>query len=148
MAFYNENAQLYMDPEKKLGVMRDGMQFMRNEAPNNAVLGQIPFKNKNLATSENPYSNKEVLGIPHDLQKFQHFCFAHEVNMITNHKPLAAVFTKNVSSLSHRLQRILPWINKNNVRIYTNQSHNYSLQIGYPDTVKRQTEMKKYQTCT
>ena len=37
---------------------------------------------------------------------FHHYCFAHEVSVITNHKPFIAIFKKDIASLSQRLQQI------------------------------------------
>ena len=38
---------------------------------------------------------------------FHHYCFAHEVSMITDHKLPVAFFKKGVASSLQRLQRIL-----------------------------------------
>ena len=66
------------------------------------------------------YSNieREALDILHALEKFHHYCFAHEVNIITNHKPLVAILEKDVTGLLHRLQEILLSIHQ-----YNKKSH-------------------------
>ena len=46
-----------------------------------------------------------------------HYCFAREVNVITNHKPLVAIFKKDVVTLSQRIQCILLRIHQYRVRI-------------------------------
>ena len=58
------------------------------------------------ANVETDYSNieREVLGILHGLEKFHHYCFTCEVSVITDHKPMVAIFKKNVASLSQRLK--------------------------------------------
>ena len=48
---------------------------------------------------------------------FHHYCFAHRVGMITDHKSLVAIFKNDEASLSYRLQRILLHIHHYNVRI-------------------------------
>ena len=82
--------------------MSERIQFPRNEAPNNAALWPIAFASKSLTSMEINNSNieREALGILHDL-KIHHYCFAHEVSVITDHKTLVAIFEKDVASLSH-----------------------------------------------
>ena len=81
------------------------MWFAMNEAPNNGVLWPIMLTSKSLIGAQTCYSNieTEVLGILLGLENFDHYCFAHEVNMITDHKQLVAIFKKDVTSLSHGL---------------------------------------------
>ena len=45
-------------------------------------------------SAEKRYSNieREALGILHGLKKFHHYCFARDVRIITDHKPLVAIF--------------------------------------------------------
>ena len=72
MVFHNEKEQLYLGRDA-LGVglgagllkVRDGMQFQRNEAPNNAALWPIVFMKKSLTSTETQYTNieREVLSI-------------------------------------------------------------------------------------
>ena len=61
-----QEEQLYLET-KALGIsvgaslvqVRDGLQFLRNEVPNNATLRQIAFVNKSLTSAETHYSNIE-----------------------------------------------------------------------------------------
>ena len=46
-----------------------------------------------------------------------HYCFGHEVGVITNYKPLKLIFKKDVASVSHRLQRILLRMHQYNIKI-------------------------------
>ena len=57
--------------------------------------GQV-FTSKSLSSAQTHYSSidREALGILH-------------LDMITDHKPLVAIFKKDVTSLSIRLQRTL-----------------------------------------
>ena len=59
--------------------------------------------------SESLYSNieREALGILYGLEKFHHYCFAHEISIIRDHKLLVAIFKKDEASFSHIVQRIL-----------------------------------------
>ena len=111
MTFNSGKELLYLEMDV-LGVslgagllhVRDGMQFPRNEAPDNAALWSIAFMNKSLTCAETCYGNTErvALGILHCLNKFHHYCFSHEVSMITDHKSLVAIFKKDGGSLSYR----------------------------------------------
>ena len=60
---------------------------------------------------------REVLDTLYGLEKFHHYCFACEVSLITDHKPLMAIFRKDVKTPSHWLQRILLCKYQNNIRI-------------------------------
>ena len=76
--------------------MSDGMQFPRNESPNNVALWPIAFASKRLTNTETCYSyiEREVLGILHGLEKIHHYCFTHEESVITDHKLLVAILKK------------------------------------------------------
>ena len=53
----------------------------------------------------------------HGLEKFHHYCFVREVSIITDHKPLVAIFKKDVAILSQCIQHILIRIQQYWVRI-------------------------------
>ena len=57
------------------------------------------------------------MGILHGLEKFHYYCFARNVNVITNHKPLVTIFKKDIANLSQRIQYILLSIHQYRVRI-------------------------------
>ena len=65
----------------------------KNEPPDNTTLQIIQFASMSLTSAETSYSNigREALGLLHGLQKFHHYCYDHEVSMITDHKPLVAI---------------------------------------------------------
>ena len=72
---------------------------------------------KSLASAECRYSiEREALAILHGLEKFHHYCFARDVNVITDHKPLVATVKKYVATLSQRIQQILLRIHQYRVR--------------------------------
>ena len=87
----------------------------------NTILHPIAFPSKGLTAAEHRYNNidREALGILHGLKKFHHYCFAREVHVITDHKPLVAIFKKDVAMLSQCIQHILL------------QMHQYRVQILY-----------------
>ena len=85
--------------------------------PNHSVANHIC--KKSLASAEQRYSNieREALGVPHGLEKFHHNCFGREVSITTDCKPLVAIFTKDVATLSQQIQCILLKIHQYWVRI-------------------------------
>ena len=66
----------------------------------------IVFASKSMSSVERRYSNieREVLGILHGLEKFNHYCFVREVSIIPEHKPLVAIFKKEVATISQGIQ--------------------------------------------
>ena len=87
--------------------------------PDNTILCPTSFASKSLTGAEYRYSNieRETLGILHGLEKFHHSCFAREVHIITDHKPLVAIFKKGVAMLSQCIQHILLKIHQYRVQI-------------------------------
>ena len=115
MAFYNKKEQLYLEIDA-LGIaleagllqMRDDMQFLRNEAPDNAELQLIAFTSKSFISAETHNSNieRDALVILHGLEMFHHYYFTHRDSVITDLNLLVEI-SRDVASLSQRLQRIL-----------------------------------------
>ena len=85
---------------------RDNMSCHIDEVPDNSILRPIAFASKSLTWAEKRYSNikREALGILYGLEKFHQHCFAREVSIIMDHKPLVTIFKKDVATLSQRLQ--------------------------------------------
>ena len=65
----------------------------------------IAFPSKIISSDEQCYSNIEwkTPGILHSLEMFLHYCFAKEVYVITDDKPLVAIFSRNEAMLSLHL---------------------------------------------
>ena len=82
--------------------VREGMNCGLEEVPDNVTLCPIAFVSKHLSSTEWWYSNIEwkALGILHGLENFYHYYFAKEVHVITDHKPLVAMITKEVATFS------------------------------------------------
>ena len=70
------------------------MTCHRDEVPENSILRPIAFTSKSLTGAEKRCSNieKEALDILYGLEMFDHYSFAREVSMITEHKPLIGYF--------------------------------------------------------
>ena len=101
MEFYNEIKPLYLEADAlRVGLRaallqtEGGTSYHRDEAPDNNILRTVTFLSKSLSALERRYSNieREALATLHGLEKFQHYCFCGEVNIITDHKPQVAVF--------------------------------------------------------
>ena len=116
MKFYDDTKPLYLETDASgigLGVallqMHEGTTCQKDIVPNGTILHPITFASKSLTGTEHMYSNieREALGILHELQKVHHYCFAREVLIITNHKPLVAIFKKDMATLSQCMQCIL-----------------------------------------
>ena len=123
MKFYDNTKLLYLETDASrfgLGAaqlqMCKGTTCQKDIAPDNTILCPIMFASKSLIGAEHRYSNieREALGILHGLKIFHHYCFAREVLIITDHKPLVAIFKKDMAMLS---QCILPKIHQYRVQI-------------------------------
>ncbi len=81
--------------------------------------GPIAFASKLLTETESRYSNieREMLGVVHGLQKFHHFVYGRPVRVLTDHKPLEAIATKNLANAPPRIARMLIKIQQYNVKI-------------------------------
>ena len=84
---------------------------------------------------------RDALGILHGLEKFRHYCFAREVHVITNHKPLVAIFIKDVAILSQCIHHILLKITNIRSKFFTNLGQTCLLQTGSHDTTTKKAKM-------
>ena len=64
-----------------------------------------PYSSTKRSTRHNPWSRKNITSV------------YPQVSAITDHKPLVVIVKKDVTSLSHRHQRILLQIHQYNIRI-------------------------------
>ena len=90
-----------------------------DKVPDNAMPQLIMFARKSLSRAEWWYSNieKQTLRILQGVEKFQHYCFAHEVKVITDHKPLIVIMDKDVAILSQYWQWIILCIHQYRIHI-------------------------------
>ena len=91
----------------------------KDMVPDNTILNPITFASKSLTGTEQRYSNieREALGILHGLKKFHHYCFTREVFITPDHKPLVAIFKKDMATLLQCIQCILLKIHQYRVQI-------------------------------
>ena len=89
--------------------MQEGMKCWSNEVPDNVTIHQIGSANRSLSTIEWWYSNikRDAMYVLHGLKTSHHYCFAREVHVITDHKPLEAMISKYMVMLSQQLQCIM-----------------------------------------
>ena len=113
MKFYDETKPLYIETDAHgvgLGAAllqtRCNTNFHRDNIIGNSILMPTAFSSKSLTEAGKRYSNieREALGILYGPEKSHHYCFVREVSIITDHKPLTAIFKKNAATLSHRLK--------------------------------------------
>ena len=73
--------------------VRDGMNFKHDKLPDMATLCPMTFTNKSILNAEWRYSNIEhsSLGVPHELEKFHHYCLVRGVGIINDHKPSVVI---------------------------------------------------------
>ena len=116
LKFYDESKPLYLETDASgvgLGAAllqtQEGMVCQKDIVPDNTILWPIAFASISLTSTECRYSNieREAFCILHGLEKFHHYCFLRDVNVITNHKLLVAIFIKDVAALSQWIQQIL-----------------------------------------
>ena len=145
MKFYDNTKPLHLETDtSRIGLgaallqTHEGTACQKDIAPDNTSLCLITFASKSVTGAEHRYSNieREALGFIHGLEKF-HRCFAREVLVITNHKPLAAIFKKDMATLSKCIQCILLKFINTGSRLYTKLGLKFSLQTGCPNTTTR-----------
>ena len=135
MKFYDETQPLYLETDASgvgLGAAllqtRSGTSCPQDKASDNSTLRPITFASKSLSSAERRYSKieREALGILHRLKKLHHYCLARKVSIITDHKPLVAIFNKDVATLSQRIKQILLRIqqcSQNHIQTWTKFVH-------------------------
>ena len=123
---------------------------LKDEAPDNSILRPIAFVNKSLIRAEKRYSNigREVLGILYGLETFCHYCFTREVSIITDHRPLVAIFKKDIATLPQGLQQILLRIHQYRVKIIYKPGPDLFIMDWLSEKKTVKTMMQKYWACS
>ena len=126
MKFYADMKLLYLETDaSRVGLgagwlqTREGTSCPWDMAHDNIILRPCAFASESLSALEKRYNSigREALGILHSLETFFHYCFAREMSIITDHKPIVAFFEKGVATLSQGLECILLRIDQYRVRI-------------------------------
>ena len=81
--------------------------------------GPVEYRSKLLTETESRYSNieREMLGVVHGLEKFHYYAYGRHVTVLTDHKPLEAIFKKNLKVAPPRIARMILRIQKYDVEI-------------------------------
>jgi hypothetical protein len=98
----------YYDPTKPLELENDACEYglgsalLQNGKP-------VAFASRALSQAERRYAQieKEMLAVTYGLEKFHHYTFGRELEVITDHKPLVAITSKPLSNAPRRLQNLL-----------------------------------------
>ena len=69
----------------------------------------VSFASKSLTKAESNYSNieREALGVVFALTRFHQYTYGRHITVITDHKPLEAIFRKALADAPPRLQRMM-----------------------------------------
>ena len=101
--FYDDTKPFYLETDMSrvgLGAALlqtwEGTLLQKDMVSANTILHPIAFASKSLTGKMCRHSNieREALGILNGLEKFHHYCFTREVRIITDDKPLVAIFKK------------------------------------------------------
>ena len=93
--FYDETKPLYLETDTSGVGLGASLLQTRNGT---MALRPIAFTSKSLSSAEKRYSNieSEALGILHGQEEFHYYCFAREMSITTDLKPLVAIFKKDM----------------------------------------------------
>lgn len=98
----------FYDPTKPLTLENDACEYGLG-----SVLIQagrpVAYASRSLTETETRYAQieKEMLAAVYGLEKFHHYTYAREVEVITDHKPLVAISKKPLAKAPKRLQNLL-----------------------------------------
>ena len=137
MRFYDKTKPLYLETDMSgigLGAAllqtRYERTCQRDIAPDNTTLRPITFTSKSLTCAGWRYRNikREALGILHGLERYCHYCFAREVSIITNHKPLVAIFKKCCNTVTKNAKHSpqeTPILSQGSIQAWTRSLHHW-----------------------
>ena len=89
--------------------LRLGSVTFQPEKNKDGELAPIYFHFKTLSDTEKNYPNidRELLGVVHTVEKFSNFTTGYKTIVHTDHRPLLALFQKNIVNTPPRLARLL-----------------------------------------
>ena len=98
----------YYDPNRPLTLENDACEYGLGSA---LIQDNKPvaFASRCLSDAEKKYAQieKEMLAVTFGLEKFHHYTYGRDVNIITDHKPLVSITAKPLSAAPKRLQNLL-----------------------------------------
>lgn len=100
LTYYDGNKQLTLSVDASQSSM--GAVILHDKHP-------IAYASKSMNEAQKRYSQieKELLAIVYGCTKFHRYIYGQSVNVETDHKPLVAIFNKNLSDIPQRLQRMM-----------------------------------------
>ena len=119
LAYYSDKKRLFLEVDaSKEGLGAVLLQTSKDDQnlknapdgiPEQAELRPIAYASKSLTKTERRYANneRELLAVLHGLEKFKHYTFGRQVEVITDHKSLTNIVQKDVNESPPRLQRLL-----------------------------------------
>ena len=95
----------------------DHVESDQNGIPCN--LRPAAYASKSLTEAECRYANieHELLAVLFSVEHFKHFVYARDVTIITDHKPLLAVFKKCIHNMAPRLARMMLHLSDYNINM-------------------------------
>ena len=95
------------------------MSCWHDKIPDNTMLHLTAFARKSLSSVEYCYSNKECNALRnlHGLEKIHHNGFVRAIYIITDHKSLVVILSKDVATLPQTLQYTMLRIHQYSVYI-------------------------------
>ena len=110
LAYFNPNRPVVIQTDaSSTGI---GSCLLQDERP-------IAFASRSLTDAETRYAQieKELLAIVYACEKFSHYIYGHQTTVHSDHKPLEAIWRKQINATSPRLQRMLLRLLKFQLRI-------------------------------
>ena len=108
----------FYDPNKPLTVENDACEY----GLGSAILQDgkpVAYASRSLSEAEKRYAQieKEMLAVTFGLEKFHHYTYGRDVEVVTDHKPLVAIHAKPLSRAPKRLQNLLLRAQKYNYKL-------------------------------
>ena len=117
LQFHDESLPLIIELDaSSLGL---GSAMLQPDNDKDGELTLIYFHSKMLSDTEKNYPNidRELLGVVHAVEKFSNFTTGHKTIIHTDHRPLLALFQKNIMNASPRLVRLLLRVSHYNLEL-------------------------------
>ena len=108
----------HFDPSQEITLQVDASKFglgatlLQNDRP-------VSFASKSLTPTEINYSQieKELYAILFGRKRFHQYVYGRRINVQTDHKPLIAIFRKNLHTAPPRLQRMLLSLPRHDIKL-------------------------------